>query len=97
MKTTTYVNDLSVLVFRSIRNTSEWYRNSFVEANMASGKFPNLSKRSANSHVGFLEWVRCEIEFFADLVKRQGNSLYSLVDFDLINLFFYQFHMFHLS
>ncbi|KAJ3018728.1 UNVERIFIED_CONTAM: exocyst complex component exo84 [Siphonaria sp. JEL0065] len=51
-----YVNDLSMVVFRLIRSTCDWYNISFKESTMASG---------------FLKWVRNEIESFGDIVRRQ--------------------------
>ncbi|KAI8622354.1 hypothetical protein BC830DRAFT_1089575 [Chytriomyces sp. MP71] len=51
-----YVNDLSMIVFRLIRSTCDWYNSSFKEAAMASG---------------FLKWVRREIEHFGDIIRRQ--------------------------
>ncbi|KAI9327477.1 hypothetical protein BDR26DRAFT_842971 [Obelidium mucronatum] len=51
-----YVNDLSMVVFRLIRSTCDWYNVSFKESTMASG---------------FLKWVRNEIESFGDIVRRQ--------------------------
>ncbi|KAI9344811.1 hypothetical protein DFJ73DRAFT_839749 [Zopfochytrium polystomum] len=52
----TYVNSLSIVVFRLIRNTCDWYSISFKEPSMASG---------------FLRWVRTEIENYGDIVRRQ--------------------------
>ncbi|KAJ3238945.1 exocyst complex component exo84 [Chytriomyces hyalinus] len=51
-----YVNNLSMVVFRLIRSTCDWYNISFKETSMASG---------------FLKWVRREIEHFGDIVRRQ--------------------------
>ncbi|KAJ3293381.1 exocyst complex component exo84 [Rhizoclosmatium sp. JEL0117] len=51
-----YVNDLSMVVFRLIRSTCDWYNVSFKETTMASG---------------FLKWVRREIENFGDIIRRQ--------------------------
>ena len=52
----TYIGDLSEIVFRLIRNTSDWYGLSFREAYMASG---------------FIKWTQFEIEHFASLFRRQ--------------------------
>lgn len=35
---TTYINELSLVVFTLIRNTCEWYRDSFKDNRMASGE-----------------------------------------------------------
>jgi hypothetical protein len=36
---TTYINELSLIVFTLIRNTCEWYRDSFKDNRMASGTY----------------------------------------------------------
>ncbi|KAJ3075450.1 exocyst complex component exo84 [Podochytrium sp. JEL0797] len=51
-----YVTDLSMVIFRLIRRTCDWYNASFKESTMASG---------------FLKWVRREIEHFGDIIRRQ--------------------------
>lgn len=45
---TTYINELSLIVFTLIRNTCEWYRDSFKDNRMASGKsghYPTFLKK----------------------------------------------------
>jgi hypothetical protein len=35
---TSYIGNLAEIVFRSIRNTRDWYSGSFADTTMASGK-----------------------------------------------------------
>lgn len=51
-----YISDLSNIIFRLIRNTCDWYGANFREAYMASG---------------FIKWVQCEIENYAQIFRRQ--------------------------
>ncbi|KAJ3080588.1 exocyst complex component exo84, partial [Quaeritorhiza haematococci] len=51
-----YISDLAQVVFRLIRNTSDWYGGSFRETYMASG---------------FMKWVRGEIENYGNVFRRQ--------------------------
>ncbi|KAG2189612.1 hypothetical protein INT46_003359, partial [Mucor plumbeus] len=53
---TTYISELALVVFTLIRNTCEWYRDSFKQNEMASG---------------FVTWVREQTEVYADIYKRQ--------------------------
>ncbi|RCH88784.1 exocyst complex component exo84 [Rhizopus stolonifer] len=53
---TTYIGELALVVFTLIRNTCEWYRDSFKQNDMASG---------------FVTWVREQTEVYADIYKRQ--------------------------
>ncbi|KAI8647760.1 Cullin repeat-like-containing domain protein [Parasitella parasitica] len=53
---TTYIGELALVVFTLIRNTCEWYRDSFKQNEMASG---------------FVTWVREQTEVYADIYKRQ--------------------------
>ncbi|KAI8366414.1 Cullin repeat-like-containing domain protein [Choanephora cucurbitarum] len=53
---TTYISELALVVFTLIRNTCEWYRDSFKQNDMASG---------------FVTWVREQTEIYADIYKRQ--------------------------
>ncbi|CDH50968.1 nuclear mrna via spliceosome-related [Lichtheimia corymbifera JMRC:FSU:9682] len=53
---TTYINELALVVFTLIRNTCEWYRDSFKQNEMASR---------------FITWVREQTEIYADIYKRQ--------------------------
>ncbi|KAI8352539.1 Cullin repeat-like-containing domain protein [Blakeslea trispora] len=53
---TTYISELALVVFTLIRNTCEWYRDSFKQNDMASG---------------FVTWVREQTETYADIYKRQ--------------------------
>ncbi|KAI7904033.1 Cullin repeat-like-containing domain protein [Cokeromyces recurvatus] len=53
---TTYISELALVVFTLIRNTCEWYRDSFKQNEMASG---------------FITWVREQTEIYADIYKRQ--------------------------
>ncbi|GAA5808941.1 hypothetical protein MFLAVUS_002341 [Mucor flavus] len=53
---TTYISELALVVFTLIRNTCEWYRDSFKQNEMASG---------------FVTWVREQAEIYADIYKRQ--------------------------
>ncbi|ORY93831.1 Cullin repeat-like-containing domain protein [Syncephalastrum racemosum] len=52
----TYINELALVVFTLIRNTCEWYRDSFKQNEMASR---------------FITWVREQTETYADIYKRQ--------------------------
>ncbi|KAI8971198.1 Cullin repeat-like-containing domain protein [Pilobolus umbonatus] len=52
----TYVNELALVVFTLIRNTCEWYRDSFKQNDMASG---------------FVTWVKEQTEIYAEIYKRQ--------------------------
>lgn len=52
----TYINELALVVFTLIRNTCEWYRDSFKQNEMASR---------------FITWVREQTETFAEIYKRQ--------------------------
>ncbi|KAI8070323.1 Cullin repeat-like-containing domain protein [Gongronella butleri] len=54
--TSTYVNELALVVFTLIRNTCEWYRDSFKQNEMSSG---------------FMTWVREQTETYAEIYKRQ--------------------------
>ncbi|CAO3614650.1 unnamed protein product [Cunninghamella blakesleeana] len=54
--TTTYINELALVVFTLIRNTCEWYRDSFKQNAMSSG---------------FVTWVREQTEIYAEIYKRQ--------------------------
>ncbi|KAI8977021.1 Cullin repeat-like-containing domain protein [Mycotypha africana] len=54
--TTTYISELALVVFTLIRNTCEWYRDSFRQNDMASG---------------FVTWVRDQTEAYADIYKKQ--------------------------
>ncbi|KAI8089706.1 uncharacterized protein BX664DRAFT_280848 [Halteromyces radiatus] len=54
--TTTYINELALVVFTLIRNTCEWYRDSFKLNAMSSG---------------FVTWVREQTEIYAEIYKRQ--------------------------
>ncbi|ORX62655.1 hypothetical protein DM01DRAFT_1330781 [Hesseltinella vesiculosa] len=54
--TSTYVNELALVVFTLIRNTCEWYRDSFKQNEMSSG---------------FMTWVREQTEVYAEIYKRQ--------------------------
>lgn len=58
----TYIGELALVVFTLIRNTSEWYRDSFKQNEMASG---------------FVTWVKEQTEIYAEIYKRQvfGQSL----------------------
>jgi hypothetical protein len=51
-----YISDLSDVIFRLIRNTCDWYGANFREAYMASG---------------FMKWVQFEIENYAQIFRRQ--------------------------
>ncbi|KAJ3221573.1 exocyst complex component exo84 [Clydaea vesicula] len=51
-----YICDLSEVVFRVIKNTSDWYGGSFQETFMASG---------------FMKWVRLEIESYGSIFRKQ--------------------------
>ncbi|KAI7850919.1 Cullin repeat-like-containing domain protein [Circinella umbellata] len=53
---TTYINELALVVFTLVRNTCEWYRDSFKQNEMASR---------------FITWVREQTEIYADIYKRQ--------------------------
>ncbi|CAO3656357.1 unnamed protein product [Mucor hiemalis] len=53
---TTYISELALVVFTLIRNTCEWYRDSFKQNEMASG---------------FVTWVREQTEVYASIYKRQ--------------------------
>ncbi|KAI8384379.1 Cullin repeat-like-containing domain protein [Radiomyces spectabilis] len=53
---TTYIGELALVVFTLIRNTCEWYRDSFRQNDMASG---------------FVTWVREQAEVYAAIYKRQ--------------------------
>lgn len=53
---TTYISELALVVFTLIRNTCEWYRDSFKQNEMASG---------------FVTWVREQTEIYADIYRRQ--------------------------
>lgn len=53
---TTYISELALVVFTLIRNTCEWYRDSFKQNDMASG---------------FVTWVREQTEVYAGIYKRQ--------------------------
>ncbi|KAI7873073.1 Cullin repeat-like-containing domain protein [Mucor mucedo] len=53
---TTYISELALVVFTLIRNTCEWYRDSFKQNDMASG---------------FVTWVREQTEIYANIYKRQ--------------------------
>ncbi|KAI9472182.1 MAG: Cullin repeat-like-containing domain protein [Benjaminiella poitrasii] len=52
----TYIGELALVVFTLIRNTCEWYRDSFKQNEMASG---------------FVTWVKKQTEIYADIYKRQ--------------------------
>ncbi|KAG1445714.1 hypothetical protein G6F56_009819 [Rhizopus delemar] len=52
----TYIGELALVVFTLIRNTCEWYRDSFKQNEMASG---------------FVTWVKEQTEIYADIYKRQ--------------------------
>ncbi|KAI9254022.1 Cullin repeat-like-containing domain protein [Sporodiniella umbellata] len=52
----TYISELALVVFTLIRNTCEWYRDSFKQNEMASG---------------FVTWVKEQTEIYADIYKRQ--------------------------
>ncbi|ORZ22378.1 hypothetical protein BCR42DRAFT_167306 [Absidia repens] len=54
--TTTYINELALVVYTLIRNTCEWYRDSFKQNAMSSG---------------FVTWVREQTEIYAEIYKRQ--------------------------
>ncbi|KAJ3251183.1 exocyst complex component exo84, partial [Borealophlyctis nickersoniae] len=51
-----YIAQLSEIVFRLIRNTCDWYGGSFHDTTMASG---------------FMKWVHQELEHFAEVFRRQ--------------------------
>lgn len=53
---TSYICDLSEVVFRLLRNTSDWYGGSFRENYMSSG---------------FMKWLRTEIENYGDVFRKQ--------------------------
>ncbi|KAI9289396.1 Cullin repeat-like-containing domain protein [Umbelopsis sp. AD052] len=60
---TTYINELSLVVFTLVRNTCEWYRDSFKDNRMASG---------------FITWVKEQITIYAQIFNKQvfgQNSL----------------------
>ena len=40
---TTYISELALVVFTLIRNTCEWYRDSFKQNDMASGTVTSFS------------------------------------------------------
>lgn len=73
---TTYISELALVVFTLIRNTCEWYRDSFKQNEMASGNFI-FSLIILNwlkfEHIfkGFVTWVREQTEVYADIYKRQ--------------------------
>ncbi|KAI9029667.1 Cullin repeat-like-containing domain protein [Phycomyces nitens] len=52
----TYIGELALVVFTLIRNTCEWYRDSFKQNDMASG---------------FVNWVREQTNIYATIYKRQ--------------------------
>ncbi|KAF7729574.1 exocyst complex component exo84 [Apophysomyces ossiformis] len=56
---TTYIGELALVVFTLIRNTCEWYRDSFKQNEMASG---------------FVTWIREQTEIYAEIYKRQVFS-----------------------
>ncbi|KAG0191120.1 exocyst complex component exo84 [Apophysomyces sp. BC1034] len=53
---TTYISELTLVVFTLIRNTCEWYRDSFKQNDMASG---------------FVTWVEEQTKIYAEIYKRQ--------------------------
>ncbi|KAI7864510.1 Cullin repeat-like-containing domain protein [Spinellus fusiger] len=58
----TYISELALVVFTLIRNTCEWYRDSFKQNNMASGNIYD---------VGFVMWVREQANVYATIYRRQ--------------------------
>lgn len=48
---TTYISELALVVFTLIRNTCEWYRDSFKQNDMASGncKFCHRREKDTNN------------------------------------------------
>ncbi|KAJ2964577.1 hypothetical protein NQZ79_g555 [Umbelopsis isabellina] len=62
---TTYINELSLIVFTLIRNTCEWYRDSFKDNRMASG---------------FVTWVKEQIAVYAQIFNKQvfGQNSFNL-------------------
>ncbi|CAM0139200.1 unnamed protein product [Umbelopsis sp. WA50703] len=62
---TTYINELSLIVFTLIRNTCEWYRDSFKDNRMASG---------------FVTWVKEQISIYAQIFNKQvfGQNSFNL-------------------
>ncbi|KAI9316768.1 Cullin repeat-like-containing domain protein [Dichotomocladium elegans] len=73
---TTYINELALVVFTLIRNTCEWYRDSFKQNEMASR---------------FIAWVREQTETYAEIYKRQLRKVgldlkFMLEDFFLDNV-----------
>ena len=51
-----YVSELAEVIFRLIGSTCDWYSSSFKDTTMASG---------------FMRWVFQEVDFFANIVRRQ--------------------------
>jgi Exocyst component 84 C-terminal len=45
---TTYINELSLVVFTLVRNTCEWYRDSFKDNRMASGEPSTFGMTKSN-------------------------------------------------
>ncbi|RUP43284.1 hypothetical protein BC936DRAFT_137393 [Jimgerdemannia flammicorona] len=53
---TTYISELALVVFTLIRNTCDWYRESFKDNRMASG---------------FVKWAREQVEIYAVIYRKQ--------------------------
>lgn len=70
---TTYISELALVVFTLIRNTCEWYRDSFKQNDMASGKtiYMYISVFLLIKKKGFVTWVREQTEIYANIYKRQ--------------------------
>lgn len=51
-----YISELAEVIFRLIGSTCDWYSSSFKDTTMASG---------------FMKWVFQEVDFFANIVRRQ--------------------------
>lgn len=64
-----YVNELAVVCFTIIRHTSDWYINAFDLAYQPSKE----SSKGKDNHMasGFVIWAKEEIEYFANIFRRQ--------------------------
>jgi hypothetical protein len=69
---TTYIHDLAMVMFMSIKNTADWFLAAFKENEVASCESYNAWEVAAIDCLSaFVDWAKGQIEVYAEMFRTQ--------------------------